>query len=55
MNLALIIEFSPTIQESNFKYLELYALDHGIIALIIHDSFRDQFGHYNAIASTLQN
>ena len=26
-------------QESNFKNLELYALDHGITALIIHDYF----------------
>ena len=48
------MEFPPLMQESIFKNLELYALDCGITALNIHDSFRYEVGHYDAIASTLQ-
>ena len=53
--MALKMELPPLMQDSNFKNLELYALDFGITSLNIHDSFRYEVGHYDAIASTLQN
>ena len=55
MKMALKMELPPLMQDSNFKNLELYALDFGITSLNIHDSFRYEVGHYDAIASTLQN